>query len=583
MKIFQRVSYVVAAIAVVGTLAAGVFAPQGNAEAANLIGNSSFETATADNPTAPAGWFTDIWGANTAALTYINDAHTGTKAAQTTVTNYQDGDAKWLFNAVSVTSGSDYTYSDWYKANTGTNLWAQFLMNDGTYQYKFLKADSASSDWAQVSVQVTVPANVAKMSIFHVLSANGQLEIDDASLTAAIVNPTCTPSYINGLANGDFEDTCLDSTGMPAGWTGVQYGATTASFETTANAYHGTRAVTVTNGADGAEAGFLTTIQSPVANQRYSLSFAQEGNTYAYAYLTIGLTDGSTQYQSLMSVPATLGAWSQYADNFVTPANIKSLQITIATSGVGSLSLDSVALTSLQNQTPANFTAGMISLTFDDGAKSTYTNGFPVLKQYGYKGTFYLNAGSIDTTNFMTTKQVQALAANGQEIGSHLYHHSDMVQLDDTTLRSELSGNQAGLAEILGTPNFATTDFASPYGSFTSNTVNTVMGYELSHRDTDGQTNSKADLNSRQIHGRLVTPGTTLATMQAWIADAQTNHTWLVLVYHNIASSTAGEADGEAGYTVTPAQFKKQLAAISQSGIAVQPVNTALATLQAQE
>lgn len=563
------------------TLAIGAIPPQASAESPNIITNNGFEDGTV---TAPTGWFPDSWGTNDAVMTYVADAHTGNKAVATTMTSYQDGDGKWLFNAVPVSVGSSYTYTDYYKADAGTNLWAQFLMSDGTYQYKLIKIAPAAANWTQVTTSVTVPAGVSKLSIFHVLSSVGQLTVDDVSLSKdAPVSPPaeCTPSYVNGLANGGFEGICVSSTGLPGGWTATQYGASSSVYVNTADAYHGAHAVAIANNTDGAETGLTTAIQSPLGGQRYGFNFAQAGDTYVYAYLAMGLSDGSTVYQSLMSVPATLGAWSTYTDVFVTPANIQSLQITIATSGIGTFTLDDVALTPLTNQLPSNFSTGVVSLTFDDGDASSYTNGFANLKRYGYKGTFYLNAGSLNTTGYMTTKQVKALAANGQEIGSHLYHHSDMVQLDTPTLKSELGGNINGLQQILGT-SYQVNSFASPYGSYTSGTIDTVMQFEQSHRNTDGLLNTKANLNPRQIHAKLVTPNMTVAQLTALVTQAKNNHEWLVLVYHNISATTTGETEGEAGFTVTPTNFKKQLAVINQSGISVLPVNTALATLQAQ-
>lgn len=576
---FQRIRAVAGAVLLSAVLVASIVPAAIYADDANLIGNAGFEETVTGDPATPAGWYTDSWGSNNAALSYVTDAHAGGKAVRTDISNYQDGDAKWLFNPLAVAGGDSYDYSDWYKANASTNLWAQFVMQDGTRQYRFLKVVPESvQDWTQVNATIAAPEGAMQLSVFHVLAANGWLEIDDVSLVHQTV---CTPSYINGLANGDFEETCPGSNGMPAGWQAVQYGGSAASFSYTDVSYHGDHAVAVTNADNGAEAGFMTRIQSPAAGQRYALSFEQMGDTYAYAYLAFNLNDGSTQYQSLMSVPLTGGSWSQYTDSFVTPATTRSFDLTIATSGAGTLNLDNVILDPLPDQSPTSFTAGMLSLTFDDGDASTYTKGFPALKQYGYKGTFYLNADTIDAPGYMTSKQVRALAANGQEIGSHLYHHSDMVQIGDLVLHSELSGNIESLQQILDSP-YAIKSFASPYGSYTSGKIDTVMQYEESHRTTDGLMNTKANLNPRQIHAKLITPATSLADVKSWVASAQQSHAWLVLVYHGISTSTASDGDGEAGYNVTPTNFKKQLSAIKASAITVLPVADALAELQNQ-
>ena len=94
---------------------------------------------------------------------------------------------------------------------------------------------------------------------------------------------------------------------------------------------------------------------SPVrsASQRYELSFWQESTTYVYAYVIETLSNGTTQAVSLMStgkrrnIREITPTWSEYQDNFVTPSKTASLQIVLATSGEGMVSLSDVALTPL--------------------------------------------------------------------------------------------------------------------------------------------------------------------------------------------------------------------------------------------
>lgn len=542
----------------------------------NLLSNSGFETST--DGTTPDSWSTDSWGNNTASFAYVTDAHSGVKAVQTTVSNYTDGDAKWIPNAVDVTAGKTYHYSDWYTSTQVSNVWMQSLKTDGSYAYTFLKQVPASASYVQSNVDVTMTSDVQSVRIFHVLAGNGQLTLDDTALS---LNAECVPTVTNGIINGDFESSCdVSGSGVPAGWAAVQNGSTAVISGKSTKSHSGTYASSITNTSDG-EVGIATTVDHPLSNQRYTLSFWQSGDTYMYAYVAYTLTNGSTQYQSLMAVPATLGEWSKYNDTFITPASTASMQIFLATSGSGTVNIDDVALTARTNQTPPTFAAGMVSITFDDGTSSSYQNAFPVLKQYGYKGTFYLNAGWLNTSGYMSSTQVKALATNGQEIGSHLYHHSDIAQIDVATLQSELSGNKTSLQSILGS-QYPISSFASPYGSFTSSKVDTIMNYATSHRDTDGMFNTKANLDVRQIHAKLVTSSTSVATIQSWLTEAKNNKEWLVLVYHNIASSSANQSSDVAPYNVTPTNFSKHMAAVKNSGLTVNTVAGALSTLSKQ-
>lgn len=548
-----------------------------HAETATMVTNGGFETSTADG-SAPTDWFPDTWGQNTAAFSYLSEGHGGNKAVRVTMSGYQDGDAKWLFNAVTVTAGNRYTYTDWYRANTQTNLWVRYEMQNGSVQFQWLKSVSASTGWNQATAAVTAPAGALRMNVFHVIDTNGQLDIDDISLTQ---QQTCNPTAVNGLINGDFEETCSDTPSLPAGWQSQSYGSIPATFTYGSNGYQGTHGVSIHNTSETTEGGWTTTALAPLANQRYALTFRQSGNTFAYAYLTETMTDGTTNDVSLMSVPASDNQWSQYKDVFITPATIQSMKLTIATSGTGTVTLDNVALQPLANQTPTTFSNGMVSLTFDDGVASTYTNGSSVMTTNGFKGTYYVNGDTLGTAGYMTESQIKNLKNAGHEIGSHLYHHSDIAQLDTPTLISELSGNRTTIQEILGS-NYAVNSFASPYGSYTSGAIDTVMQYAQSHRNTDGELNTKANLDPRQIHGRLVTSSTTVSQLKSWIAEAQNTRSWLVLVYHGIATGTDPNDTGEAGFQVTPTAFKNQMSALKQNGIAVKTVHDALALLQAQ-
>lgn len=540
----------------------------------NLIANPGFESST-QAAGLPDDWATNSWGSNTASFQYLGYGHSGHHAAQTNISNYSSGDAKWMFTPVRVSSGTQYTYTDWYEASTATNVWAQYTNSDGSYMYQWLGSVTASSDWQQATENLTVPSNANAVSVFHVLNANGQLIIDDTSLTVA-----CNVSNANGVYNGGFEQTCPNNPNEPADWQTETYGQPGASFAYVSHAHSGAHAVQTTMTNKTGEAGWQTIWQPITASQRYGLTFWQDGTAYVYAYAAFTLSNNNVQYISLMSVPATQNTgWSQYTDNFISPSNAVNIQITIATSEPGTFTLDDVYLNTLANQNPVNFTSGVVSLTFDDGDDSTFKNGLPVLDSNSFKATFYLNDSTLGNQGYMSTDDVSALARDNQEVSSHLYQHVDLVTLTQTQLIQQITNNNTSLQGILG-PNYPITDFASPYGSYTSTALDTVMQYYQSHRTTDGQFNTKANLNPLQIHAILVTSKTSVSQVEKWISQAQQQDQWLVLVYHAIGSAPPG-GDGR-GYATTPANFTAEMSYLHGSGVSVQPINNALTDLLSQ-
>jgi peptidoglycan/xylan/chitin deacetylase (PgdA/CDA1 family) len=67
-------------------------------------------------------------------------------------------------------------------------------------------------------------------------------------------------------------------------------------------------------------------------------------------------------------------------------------------------------------------------LTFDDGYADAYAHAFPLLKRYGFVGTFFLVSKPIDDQNpdFLSWDQVKEMSAGGMKFEPHSYDHPDM-------------------------------------------------------------------------------------------------------------------------------------------------------------
>ena len=62
-------------------------------------------------------------------------------------------------------------------------------------------------------------------------------------------------------------------------------------------------------------------------------------------------------------------------------------------------------------------------ITFDDGWYDGYTYAFPILKRYGFVATYFVVSGRIDTNYSLSTEELRALQAAGNEIGNHTENH----------------------------------------------------------------------------------------------------------------------------------------------------------------
>jgi peptidoglycan/xylan/chitin deacetylase (PgdA/CDA1 family)/methionine-rich copper-binding protein CopC len=66
-------------------------------------------------------------------------------------------------------------------------------------------------------------------------------------------------------------------------------------------------------------------------------------------------------------------------------------------------------------------------LTFDDGYTSVYTNAFPIMQQYGIKGTVYVNTALVGTAGRLTLQQLHDLYDAGWTIANHTPNHTNLI------------------------------------------------------------------------------------------------------------------------------------------------------------
>jgi peptidoglycan/xylan/chitin deacetylase (PgdA/CDA1 family) len=191
-------------VSIAGTvlLIAGLLyiAPFTLAAGANLVPNGDLETASA-TPSVPQGWITDKWGTLTAKFTYPVAGHNSAKAAKVQLTKHTSGDAKWMFNHIPVTPGTEYVFTDDYNSNVASSLTIEYTLSNGKLSYVWV-ADlpSSANAWKTYTAQFTPPAGAVSMSMLHTIQKVGVLTIDNVSVAPVSSvpppppAPTCTLS-----------------------------------------------------------------------------------------------------------------------------------------------------------------------------------------------------------------------------------------------------------------------------------------------------------------------------------------------------------------------------------------------------
>jgi peptidoglycan/xylan/chitin deacetylase (PgdA/CDA1 family) len=503
---------------------------------ANLIINPQVETISTTTPTLPYAWTNGGFGTNTAVYTYpatntpVSEIANG-NAIRVSVTNYTDGDAKWIFNPVAVTPNDQYVFTDAYISDVPTQLAAEFLDAQGNViSFGGWATVPPSSSWTNATAKFTAPAGSAFMTVFHLLQSNGTLTTDNYNLIAL---PPSIP-FDNGMVSITFDDgwksqyenafPILQNAGLKGSFY-IITNAIAATSEDNPNVLCNDPAQTSCNGA--------TIIATPsvwTAGTQYP-DPAQKTYTFADTYtatttstITISYFDQNGQpisgQQNIVLGTAPAGTSQTTSLTFTIPDSVFSI---ISTS-----------------TTPHTSPLFSISHAVTAGQTITVTNGS-------------LREPASPVDSYMSAAQILALQSAGDEVSAHTQDHCNLAllysnpnlatstgcaspQATAKTALEEISGSRSAMLALGATP---VDTFVYPYGGFDANIETLVqqtgfvgarsvlLGYNTRGSD-------KYALNTQIIDAKLTTDPNGLATAKAWIDYAKANKVWLILTLHGV-------------------------------------------------
>jgi len=170
-------------------------------------------------------------------------------------------------------------------------------------------------------------------------------------------------------------------------------------------------------------------------------------------------------YHYVSTPPADSG--SIRLDLSVTPQNFRAQMKWLKDNGYHTITPDQLAGALLRGEKlPRN----PIMLTFDDGYEDAYTNAFPILREFGFTGTFFLISGFIDEGRggYMTWAMAKEMAQGGMYMQSHSRSHKDMRGRAIDWLAGEIVPPRDRIAEATGVrPRF----FCYPSGQYDDSTI----------------------------------------------------------------------------------------------------------------
>lgn len=160
----------------------------------NLIRNGNAEES-GPNPEQPAYWEADRWGENTGETRWqkaveSTDAIADQAYLERSLQNHTSGDAKWIFEGVSLQPDRWYEYTDSYRSD-GRNRLIMLCQNpEGKRFFNNVWQTNKQSNWGSQSFRFYGgPYADCKASVMHVLDRNGFLHTDQHQLKEVSAQP----------------------------------------------------------------------------------------------------------------------------------------------------------------------------------------------------------------------------------------------------------------------------------------------------------------------------------------------------------------------------------------------------------
>ena len=129
-----------------------------------------------------------------------------------------------------------------------------------------------------------------------------------------------------------------------------------------------------------------------------------------------------------------------------------------------------------------------VAITIDDAFLSFKDNAFPLLNQFGYKATVFVNTETIGDGDYMNWEDLKSLKMSGFEIGNHSHSHAYFMNHQEDKkdfFKNDIELSKKLLLDSLGEdPKI----FTYPYGEYDEELMNMVisLGFKAAAAQNSG-------------------------------------------------------------------------------------------------
>ncbi len=159
------------------------------------------------------------------------------------------------------------------------------------------------------------------------------------------------------------------------------------------------------------------------------------------------------------------------------------------------------------------FDPSSTAITFDDGCETDLLVAAPILHELNFRATFYVTAGFVGKSGYLSAGQLRELGSLGFEIGCHSMTHAYLSDLDDSGLRREIIDSRKQLEQFIGSP---VEHFSCPGGRYNQRAIAMVHNEGYRTLATSNSCTNSSDTNRFELGRIPVMRETTLHEFESY-------------------------------------------------------------------
>lgn len=206
-----------------------------------------------------------------------------------------------------------------------------------------------------------------------------------------------------------------------------------------------------------------------------------------------------------------------------------------------------------------------VTLRFDDGTITQYTNAFKYMKEFNMPGSIYVIGSKLSEaggTSYIKIDQLLEMQEAGWEIGYHSWSHNKEWIDDPNTYHNETD------KRALETSGIRITTFALPHSLYNKEVLNHLVYNDGKDRNYKGIIGIPSKMgnsmnimpNNNLFRSYTITRSTKLNTIITRIVEAIEANEYLILLFHRIERTS--DVDGVGQWSMPLKRFNKVIKAL---------------------